>query len=94
MSERRTLNSIKRVNYYLLTKAIEKVNCSYHLTILKGIDLNNLSQSDIDTINLFIFEETHPEVFIDVKKTPKLKECNMENIAKLISEKSRSLNVF
>jgi len=49
-------SSIKRLNVWMLKEVkIEMRHCDYSLTLLKAIDLSNVSKSDLDTINLMLF---------------------------------------
>lgn len=53
---RKTVNTLKRVNEWLLEEAKKEVaGNSFQETLLRAIDLGNLSQSDQDTMNDLLF---------------------------------------
>lgn len=55
-SDRKTNASIKRLDQWLLDEARKEVEGnSYQTTLLKGLDVNNFSQSDRDTVNQLLF---------------------------------------
>jgi len=55
-TSRKAANSIKRLNAWLLTEAQqEATGQDYLTTLLSAIDLNNISQSDQDTLNDVVF---------------------------------------
>jgi len=58
-SSRKLINTIKRVEKWLLENAFEEVSGdSYKTSLLKAISLDNMSTSDRDTINLILFNRT------------------------------------
>lgn len=53
---RKATNSIKRFYEWMLEEASEEVsNCRHKTNMVRAIDLKNLSQSDKDTLNIFVF---------------------------------------
>ncbi|MEN6631327.1 MAG: DEAD/DEAH box helicase family protein, partial [Candidatus Polarisedimenticolia bacterium] len=55
-NDRKTLNTIKRMNQWLLDEARKEVEGDdWQTQLLRGIDVNNLSRSDQDQINLVLF---------------------------------------
>ncbi|MFG1594161.1 hypothetical protein [Halobacteriovorax sp. CON-3] len=93
MSNLKMRNKIKRVNFYVFMKAIEKANCSHHVNILRAIELDKLSQSDKDTLNMMAFDSTEG-CMIDLNSTPKLKDCTQEIINKEIEKVAATLDPF
>jgi len=58
-TDRKAANTIKRINAWLLHEArLEAANEPYLTTLLEGIDLKNISQSDQDTLNEVVFGRT------------------------------------
>ena len=65
-SGRKSINSDKRLMEWLYSNAKKEVEGnSYQECLLKAVDLNNLSPSDIDTLNLFLFGTTHAKIVYD-----------------------------
>lgn len=58
--------STKKLMKWLYDNAVISANNYYLKTLIKGIDLNNLSKSDMDTLNLIIFGEIN--VYLKFKK--------------------------
>lgn len=92
MSNVKMKNNIKRVNFYLFKEAIARARDSYQLTLLKGLELSNLSPADQDMLNILVFGESHPEATIDLRTLPPLSVCTQERLSELIAEKSREFS--
>ena len=59
-TNRRTINTIKRQNKWLLDNArmvADKTNDSWGLLLLKNMDVKNLSPADQDHLHVYLFGE-------------------------------------
>ena len=62
-TNRKGINSDKRLCSWLYLNAVKEVeNDTYRSCLMKAIDLKNLSPSDKDTLNLFLFGTTHAKI--------------------------------
>jgi hypothetical protein len=62
-TNRKYTNSVKILMAWMLKNAKEEVKGdSYRTSLLEAIDLNNLSISDRDTMNLILFDDVEAEI--------------------------------
>lgn len=57
-TERKTQATIKRINQWLLEQCKEEAvanSDNHNFTLLNSVDLNNLSPSDMDFLNIYLF---------------------------------------
>jgi hypothetical protein len=58
-TNRRSINTLKRSNKWLLANAITEAEIridTYNLIIFKSLKLNNLSTNDIECLNYYLFD--------------------------------------
>ena len=61
-----TISNKKLYNWLIENALNEAKNNSYLTTLVNAININNISKSDLDTLNLIIFDEI--DVYLKFKK--------------------------
>ena len=66
-TSRKCQNDINTINQWLIDQCIEECeinNDNYNIIFFKNMNIKNMTVSDIDSMNLYLFNEIHPKLEI------------------------------